>query len=343
MVNINFLKNKKVLITGHTGFKGGWLSFFLKNTDCKLYGISLKPEVRSFFNQTNLKSYFFKSKFINITNFKSLDKNIKNFCPEIIFHMAAQPIVLDSYRNPLETFQTNVIGTENVMNCAIEKKVKKFIFLSTDKAVYPINAMGFTKALAEKIVISRSKDLTKNNDTKLLILRYGNVIASRGSVVRTLVNQLLNNETLTLTSKQMTRFIMSLDDAIDLLNYALKFGKQGELFVRKTPSIKIIDLIISLKKIFNKKNKIKIIGIRQGEKLHETLISEEESKNCVSKKKFFIIKPNQKNLNYEIYFSKGNRRKKNISIYSSNNQQIISITQIIQILKKEVFIKENLD
>lgn len=193
MVNINFWKNKKVLITGHTGFKGGWLSFFLKNTNCKLYGISLKPEVRSFFNQTNLKSYFFKSKFINIKNFKSLDKNIKNFCPEIIFHMAAQPIVLDSYRNPLETFQTNIIGTANLINiCKNLKSIKVIIIITTDKCYEnsdkslkffketdklggkdPYSA---SKACCEILSNSMYNSFLKEKGIKLATVRAGNVV-----------------------------------------------------------------------------------------------------------------------------------------------------------------------
>lgn len=341
--NFNIFKNKKILITGGTGSFGSTFVQELSKTKFNKIIVLSRDEDK----QHTLRIKYQKSKNIIFIIGDVRDKSsiIKWFNKvDIVIHTAALKQVPSCEYHPSEAFKTNVLGTENVMNCSIENKVKKFIFLSTDKAVYPINAMGVTKSLAEKIIISKARNLIKKSDTKLIILRYGNVIASRGSVVRTFLEQIKNKKPITLTSYNMSRFIMSLDNAIELLCNALKFAKQGEIYIQKAYSIKLIDLIISLKKIFNYTGNVNIIGVRHGEKLYETLLTEEESRNIISKKNIIVIKPDNRNLNYEIYFNRGNEKKMMyLGGYRSDKENFTPIKEIIKILKKEKFIKENLN
>ena len=233
---------------------------------------------------------------------------------------------------PIEAIKTNTLGTENVIRCCIEKKIKNFVLLSTDKAVYPINAMGLSKALAEKIVIAKSRTL-KNSKLKLTITRYGNVIGSRGSVIPYFKNLIKKNKPLTITDKKMTRFFMSLDEALDLILFAFIKGNNGSIYVKKCSTAKIIDIANSMKDIFNSKLPIKFIGLRHGEKLHETLISNNEMTRAKSHDKFYEIPPNTRDLNYESFFFKG-KKTSNQQPYTSNNKNLLTIEQIKKVLKK---------
>lgn len=341
--HFNIFKNKKILITGGTGsFGSTFLQELSKTKFNKIIVLSRDEEKQ---HTLRIKYKKFKNIIFIIGDVRDKSSIIKWFNKvDIVIHTAALKQVPSCEYHPSEAFKTNVLGTENVMNCSIENKVKKFIFLSTDKSVYPINAMGITKALAEKIIISKSRELTKKNDTKLIILRYGNVIASRGSVVRTFIEQIKNKIPLTITSVNMTRFIMSLNNAIELLCNALKFAKQGEIFIQKAKAINLKDLVISLKKIFNYTGNINVIGVRHGEKLYESLLTEEESRNIISKKNIIVVKPDNRNLNYEIYFNKGNEKKMTyIGGYRSDKVKLTPIKELIKILKKENFINENIN
>ena len=300
--------NKKIIgITGGTGSFGSMFLKKISKTSFKEIRVISRDEDKQFhlrkkFNNENIKFLIGDVKDKNQINsyFKGVD---------IIIHAAALKQVPSCEYHPDEAIKTNILGSTNVINAAIENKVKRLVLLSTDKAVYPINAMGMTKALAEKVLISKAL-YQNHNKTILNIIRYGNVIASRGSVVRTFVDQILNNKDITLTNAEMTRFLMSLNDAVDLLCNALKYGKQGEIFVQKTYAAKLITIAEALKDLFNSKNNIKIIGTRHGEKLHEVLVGHEESIKTKSMKNFFIIEPDSRSLNYDIYFNKGTQNKK---------------------------------
>ena len=208
-----------------------------------------------------------------------------------------------------------------------------------NKAVYPINAMGISKALMEKVALSKS--LLKQNSTNVCVTRYGNVIGSRGSMIPFIVNQVLNNLPITVTNYDMTRFMMTLDDALDLVFYAFKNGKNGQLFVKKAPSATIRTLVKAILKILGKKNHpVKIIGVRHGEKMHETLLSTEERRLSQNKNNFFIVNPDLRDLNYRKYFKEGNKKKLNLEDYSSNQKVLLNVDQTIELLKRSESIKE---
>ena len=220
----------------------------------------------------------------------------------------------------------------------LHSSIKKVICLSTDKAVYPINAMGISKAMMEKVALSKS--LLKQNSTTICVTRYGNVIGSRGSVVPLITNQIKQNKPITITNKDMTRFLMTLDDALDLVFYAFKNGKNGQLFVKKSPSTTIEILVEALLNILNKKkHKIKTIGIRHGEKIHETLLSSEERFLAKENKSFFVVSPDLRDLNYGKYFKIGEKKIKKQEQYSSNQKKLLNLKGTISILKKSEFIR----
>jgi len=251
---------------------------------------------------------------------------------DYVFHAAALKQVPSCEYFPYEAIQTNIVGAKNLIDLSIKNSVKKVIFLSTDKAVYPINAMGMTKALMEKLVLSYC--MKNKSKTIFCITRYGNVMLSRGSVIPHFVNQIKNNINLTVTDPSMTRFLMSLKDSVDLVFYALKNGKNGDIYVQKSPSTTILTLAKSLIELFNSKSKIRIIGTRLGEKLHETLVSKEEMARSVQLKKFFKIPINNTRLQYYSYFNKGNINISKIKEFSSDNTKILNINETINLLKK---------
>lgn len=335
----NYLKvfnNKKIIITGGTGSFGSmFLEKISKSNFKKIVVISRDED----------KQFYLRNKYTNLNiQFVIGDIRDKNFLKrnfhetDIVIHAAALKQVPSCEYHPDEAVKTNILGSSNVFEAAIDTNVKRVVFLSTDKAVYPINSMGISKSMAEKILISKSLQ-HYNHKTVFNVIRYGNVIASRGSVVRTFIDQITQNKDLTITNNEMTRFIMSLDEAILLLCSALKYGKPGEIFVQKTKSTKLVTIANALIQIFNKKNKLKIIGTRHGEKLHEILISEEESKKTIKKNNLFIIKPDSRSLNYDIYFSKG--KVKNASfIYSSKNTKHLTVPELKKLLLEERYIKK---
>jgi len=336
-------RNKKILITGGTGSFGSmYLEKILKFNPKEVIILSRDEE-----KQNNLRNKYLTHsniKFVigDVRDYESINKWFYNI--DYVVHAAALKQVPSCEYHPMEAMKTNVIGSNNVMHASINNNVKKLVFLSTDKAVYPINAMGISKSFAEKNLIALSRNI-KNKKTIFNIIRYGNVIASRGSVIRRFISQIKNKKPITITSKSMTRFFMSLNDAIDLLNCAIKNGKQGETFVQLAPAIKISDLVEALKQIFNYKNKTKIIGVRHGEKLFEVLISEEESNSAqYIGKNICKLNPDNRNLNYEIYFDKGFQKKfKYPKGYNSSNIKSLTINQIKKILLKEKIIQDCLN
>ena len=330
----NFLKNKSILITGGTGSFGQKFLEKIISADFKQIRILSRDEKK----QEDLRNKMHNSKIKfyigDVRDKSSIAEAFKNI--DYVFHAAALKQVPSCEFYPLEAIKTNTLGTQNVVDLCIKNKIKKMVLLSTDKAVYPINSMGLSKALAERIVISKSRNL-KSNDTMLCITRYGNVIGSRGSVIPLFLEQIDKNKEITITDGKMTRFMMSLNDSIDLVLYAMKNGKQGEIFVLKSPS-STIDLIANtLIKKRNSKSKIKIIGTRHGEKDHEVLVSKEEMIRAKSENKFFRISPDIRDLNYANYFTKGNKKVSSIKQYSSDNTEKLNEKTLKKLLDKTIF------
>ncbi len=258
---------------------------------------------------------------------------------DYVFHAAALKQVPSCEFYPMEAVRTNVIGTENVMNAATNNGVKRLVVLSTDKAVYPINAMGITKAMAEKLMVAKART-QGTNETVLCATRYGNVMASRGSVIPLFVSQLKEDKPLTVTDPNMTRFLMSLEDSVDLVLHAFKHGNQGDIFVQKAPASTVGDLAQALKEIFNKNNPVHVIGTRHGEKLYESLISREEMAKADDMGDYFRIPADNRDLNYAQYFSEGEERLSQMEDYTSHNTNRLSVEQVKNLLLKLEYIKE---
>ncbi len=321
-------KNSTIMITGGTGsFGKAVLSRFIKLgvNEIRIFSRDEKKQEDLRLEYKNKKLKFIIG---DVRNYQSIYEASKDV--DYIFHAAALKQVPSCEFFPLEAVNTNIIGTENTLNAAIENNIKKIIFLSTDKAVYPINAMGISKAMAEKIAISKSR--IKKSKTVICITRYGNVMGSRGSVIPLFISQIKKNEPLTITDPNMTRFLMSLEDSVNLVMHAFKNGKSGDIFVKKSPATTMDILARSIKNIYNPKSKLNIIGTRHGEKLYETLISREESLRLEENKSFFRIYNDNRDLNYNIYFSEGKRNKK-IFEYNSHNTKQLNIKQVESLLK----------
>ena len=329
--NKSFFKNKSILITGGTGSFGK--TFLKEILKFKLQEIIIFSRDEKKQEELRHEIQNSKVKFIlgDVRDKNSIIEATKGI--DFLFHAAALKQVPSCEFQPSEAYKTNIIGTENAIDAAIKNEVKKFILLSTDKAVYPINAMGMTKALGEKILQAKSR-LLRNKKTVLCITRYGNVIGSRGSVIPRFINLAKENKSLPVTDTRMTRFMMSLEDSVNLVIHALMNGKNGEIFVQKSPGCKIKDLAKAIHIILNKKEKINIIGSRHGEKLNETLISNEEMVMTHETKNHFIIKQDNRDLNYNLYERLGNKKRLNISDYSSDNTKQLNVKEIVKIIKK---------
>ena len=327
-----FLNNKIFLITGGTGSFGAEMARYLIGTKISKIIIFSRDEKKQEEMRNKFKSE--KIQFIlgDVRDYNSIYKACKKV--DFIFHAAALKQVPSCEFYPIEAINTNILGAENVMKAASENKVKKCIFLSTDKAVYPINAMGMTKALMEKIVIANSRN-NNNSETIFCVTRYGNIANSRGSVIPHFQNLLNQNKSVTITDPSMTRFLMSLEDSVNLVLYALKYGRNGETFVQKSPSCKILDLADVIKHLMQKqKIKNKYIGTRHGEKKYEVLVSAEEMITAKESKNYFRIPMDSRNLNYEKYFISGKKRFNYQNSYNSNNTKILNKDEIKKFLKK---------
>lgn len=316
----NIFKNKILLITGGTGSFGNAVLRNFLNTDIKEIRIFSRDElkqddIRKTYNNNRLKFYLGDVRDIN-----SLEDAIKGV--DYIFHAAALKQVPSCEFYPMQAVQTNVIGTENVLNVAIKYKVKNVIVLSTDKAVYPINAMGISKAMMEKVAVAKSRN-TKDSETIICCTRYGNVMASRGSVIPLFIDQIKNNKEITITDPNMTRFMMSLDDAVDLVMFAFENGKNGDIFVQKAPAATVGLLANALKNILNKpEHLIRVIGTRHGEKLYETLLTREEMVHAVDMGAYYRIPADNRDLNYGKYFEEGEVIAEVLDYNSHNAKQL---------------------
>ena len=332
-------KKINLLITGGTGsFGKAVLKRYINKPEIKKIVIFSRDEEKQYFLRkeiNNSKVEFFIG---DIRNYNSICNAMENI--NLVFHAAALKQVPSCEFFPIEAVETNILGTENLLSASIKYGVKIVIVLSTDKAVNPINAMGMSKALMEKVMIAKSR--FANTRTIICGTRYGNGMASRGSIIPVIVEQIKKNKAITVTDKKMTRFMMSLDDAVDLVEYAYKNGKPGDIFVPKAPASNMLELAKALKNIFKSKSKIKFIGIRHGEKIYETLINKEEKSKSKENKKFFVIPADKRNLNYDKYLNKGEQKISTETEYTSNNTKELKGKDLEKILLKLDIIKKEL-
>lgn len=332
-------EDKVLLITGGTGSFGRQvLKRFLETElrEIRIFSRDEKKqeEMRTEFNNSKLK--FFIG---DVRCFDSISQALRGV--HFVFHAAALKQVPSCEFYPLEAVRTNVLGAENVLSAAVANGVRKVIVLSTDKAVYPINAMGQTKALMEKVMVAKARSLG-SDETMLCATRYGNVMASRGSVIPLFVSQLKEAKPLTVTDPSMTRFLMSLDDSVDLVIHAFQHARQGDLFVQKAPASTIADLVQALKEIFNKDNPVRIVGTRHGEKLFESLVSREEMARVDDMGDFYRVPADNRDLNYAMYFTDGQERISTLDDYTSHNTQRLSVPEVKELLLKLDFIQQHL-
>lgn len=332
------LKNKTLLITGGTGsFGNAVLNRFLATDHFNEIRVFSRDEKKQDDMRNKLKSDKLKFYIGDVRDYGSIERAMKGV--DYVFHAAALKQVPSCEFFPLEATKTNVIGTQNTIDAALANDVEKVICLSTDKAAYPINAMGISKALMEKVAIAASRNSSK---TTVCLTRYGNVMASRGSVIPLFINQIKNKEEITITDPNMTRFLMSLDEAVELVLFAFENGNAGDLFVNKAPAGTINDLAIALKEIFEVNNPIKIIGTRHGEKLYETLCTREEMAKAEDMGDFFRIPADKRDLNYARYFSEGEKDISIVHDYHSHNTSRCNIEEMKELLLGLSFVQGEL-
>ena len=319
-------KNKILLISGGTGSFGNAVLDRFINSDIGEIRIFSRDEKKQDDMRRKYQNSKIKFHIGDVRDKESINNAMKGV--DFVFHAAALKQVPSCEFYPMEAVKTNIIGTSNVVDIAVENCVKKIICLSTDKAVYPINSMGVSKAMMEKVFVAKSRT---SGDTKIIGTRYGNVMASRGSVIPLFHNQLINNKPLTITNPEMTRFMMTLENAVDLVLYAFENGKSGDIFVQKAPSSTIGQLADLMKKIFKSKSKIKNIGIRHGEKMHETLLSKEERLVSEDLGNYFRIPADNRDLNYEKYFDRG-LKSESLEEFNSFNTERLSDKSLTDLL-----------
>jgi len=330
---MNMSTNKVVLISGGTGSFGTEMLRFLIKTNVNEIRILSRDEKKQEDLRRSIKDNRVNYIIGDVRDYKSVLSSTRKV--DYVFQAAALKQVPTCEFFPLEAYKTNVLGTSNIIDASIENKVKKIVILSTDKAVYPINAMGISKAMMEKVAIAKARENElKKIKTSICITRYGNVMFSRGSLIPFLINRIKKNETLTLTDPSMTRFLMSLDDSVNLVKEAFLNGNNGDIYVQKAPASNIKNIALCLLKIFNKKNNISIIGPRHGEKVHESLCSSEEMSKAINLKKYFRIPADLRNINYDIHNKKNNIFKYKDS-YNSANTQMLNERQLIKLLQKQ--------
>ncbi len=332
--------DKVLMITGGTGSFGNTVLKRFLATDVREIRIfsrdeKKQEEMRISMNHPKLKFYIG-----DVRHYDSVFQAMKGV--DYVFHAAALKQVPSCEFYPMEAVRTNILGSENVMNAAIAQGVSRVVMLSTDKAVYPINAMGISKAMMEKLVVAKAR-MQSNGDTVICATRYGNVMASRGSVIPLFVSQLKEGKALTVTDPNMTRFLMSLEDSVDLVLYAFEHGEQGDIFVQKSPASTVADLAQALKDLFKRGNQIRVIGTRHGEKLYESLVSREEMAKAEDMGGYYRIPADNRDLNYAQFFSEGEEKISHLDDYTSHNTERLNVEQIKQVLLKLDYIKEELN
>ena len=324
---MKFFKTKKILITGGTGsFGNAFLDRLLLEdfSEVRIFSRDEKKQndMRIKYNNSKIKFYIG-----DVREYNSISDALIGV--DYVFHAAALKQVPSCEFYPIQAVNTNILGTENVLNASIKKGVEKVVCLSTDKAVYPINAMGLSKAMMEKVFVAKSR---VSNKTIIVGTRYGNVMSSRGSVIPHFKDQILNNKNITVTDPKMTRFMMTLEEAVELVLYAFKNGKSGDIFVQKSSSTTIGELANIMKNIYNSNSQIKIIGIRHGEKIHETLLSKEEKSISQELDNYYRIPADNRDLNYSKFFSKGDFTEQNINEYNSFNAKRLTNKELKNLL-----------
>ncbi len=333
-------KNKTLLITGGTGsFGNAVLNRFL-DTNIKEIRIFSRDEkkqddMRHRLNNSKVKFYIG-----DVRNKRSVDYAVQG--ADFIFHAAALKQVPSCEFFPIEAVNTNVLGTQNVLDSAFEHKVKRMIVLSTDKAVYPINAMGISKAMMEKVMQAKARSMSIDSKTIYCGTRYGNVMASRGSVIPLFVDQIKAGKDLTITDPNMTRFMMTLEDAVDLVIYAFQHGQNGDMFVQKSPASTIADLAQALIELYKSTSKVRIIGTRHGEKLYETLVNREEMAKAQDMGNYYRVPADNRDLNYAQYFTEGTEKISLIEDYHSHNTRRLDVDGTKELLLKLPLIRQDL-
>jgi UDP-glucose 4-epimerase len=332
-------RDRVLLITGGTGSFGKALLGRLLDTDIGEIRIFSRDEKKQDDMRHAMRSPKLKFYIGDVRNFSSIDSAMRGV--DYVFNAAALKQVPSCEFYPLEALATNILGTENTLNAAVAHQVKNAIVLSTDKAVYPINAMGMSKALMEKVAVAKARGL-RPGETTICVTRYGNVMASRGSVIPLFVAQIKAGQPITLTDPGMTRFMMSLDDAVDLVLFAYTNGRSGDTFVRKAPAATVGQLARIVKKIFNAENEVRVIGTRHGEKKHESLLNREEMVRAEDLGGYYRIGSDTRDLNYSLYFEKGQKQVAAAEDYTSANTHRLSDAELEGLLLNLPFIQDEL-
>lgn len=332
--------NKVLMITGGTGSFGNTVLKRLLTTNVKEIRVFSRDEKKQEEMRIDLSNDKLKFYIGDVRDYDSLVQAMVGV--DYIFHAAALKQVPSCEFYPMEAVKTNVIGTENVLNAAITANVKRVVVLSTDKAVYPINAMGISKAMAEKLLVAKSR-IVPEGGTVICATRYGNVMASRGSVIPLFVSQLKEGKPLTVTDPAMTRFLMSLEDSVDLVFHAFEHAEQGDIFVQKAPASTVEDLAQALKELYGSELPVKIIGTRHGEKLYESLISREEMAKSEDMERYYRIPADNRDLNYNKYFIDGEENMSEIDDYTSHNTEQLNVNAVKELLLRLDFVQETLN
>lgn len=332
--------NKVLMITGGTGSFGHTVLMRFLDTNVKEIRIFSRDEKKQEDMRIELANDKVKFYIGDVRDFDSVSQAMIGV--DYIFHAAALKQVPSCEFYPMEAVKTNVIGTENVLNAANMNGVQRVVVLSTDKAVYPINAMGISKAMAEKVVVAKSRSIAESGPV-VCCTRYGNVMASRGSVIPLFINQMKSNQSLTVTDPKMTRFLMSLEDSVDLVIHAFEHAEQGDIFVQKAPASTLTDLAQALKALFQSESAVKIIGTRHGEKLYESLISREEMAKAEDMGRYYRIPADNRDLNYEKYFAEGETHITEVDDYTSHNTQRLNVDEVKTLLLNLDYIQEMLN
>ncbi|MEB7715536.1 nucleoside-diphosphate sugar epimerase/dehydratase [Staphylococcus equorum] len=333
-------KNKIILITGGTGSFGNAVVKRFLNTDIKEIRVfsrdeKKQDELRNKYNNNKLKFYIG-----DVRDVLSVESAMRGV--DFVFHAAALKQVPSCEFFPIEAVKTNILGTENVIQSAIRADVKKVICLSTDKAAYPINAMGISKAMMEKVFVAKSRNVDKSQ-TLICGTRYGNVMASRGSVIPLFIEKIVNNEPLTVTDSSMTRYLMSLEEAVELVIHAFKYAQSGDIMVQKAPASTVGDLAQALLELFDANNEIKIIGTRHGEKKAETLLTREEYAQSEDMGNYYRVPADSRDLNYKNYFEDGSKAITEAYEYNSDNTYQLSVEEIKEKLLTLDYVNEELE
>lgn len=332
-------EGKTLMITGGTGSFGNAVLERFMDTDIKEIRIFSRDELKQDDMRHKYQSEKIKYYIGDVRNLQSLKDAMNGV--DYIFHAAALKQVPSCEFFPVEAVKTNVLGTDNVLTAAIDCGVKKVICLSTDKAAYPVNAMGTSKAMMEKVIVAKSR-VVEPSKTTIMCTRYGNVLASRGSVIPLFIKQISEGNPMTVTEPQMTRFVMTLQEAVELVLFAFEHGESGDILVQKAPACTIEVLAQAVKELFHVENEIKIIGIRHGEKMYETLLTDEECAHAIDMGDFYRVPADKRDLNYDKYFSEG-YHKTNLKQFNSNNTKLMNVEEVKSKLLEVPYVIEELE